>query len=556
MLSVQACKQDTRGGTALAACRHVQARSSRQQAYSSTNFLSKPPPPPSCCSSCPLPLPPPPPPPSFTKPTSHAPLHRQQQQQQQHNLRSDISNYRAFSVVRLLRIEQGGAYADVLSGDGEHAWEKELDYVARTLGFTTLPLDTRGQRQVTEIVAGITRWKRYLDFLIKSYYDANGYDQMEPLLRQILRLGVYELVKMETPAHAAINETVKLGKLALRDGAGNLVNGLLRSVSRDQDRGTLLAPKVEGDNRSRARALAVLHSHPVWIVRRWMSRYGEGETIKLMEWNNKPPTYGLRANLGRREELLQELKELDVLCEPSSVLEDFVRLSVGLQAVIQGGLIEKGLCAVQDESGGLVVKIVDPQPGETIVDCCAAPGGKALFMAACLKNQGKLLAIDIHKGKLQLLLDAAKRLGVESLVTTHLCDLGNFVNESDLLADKVLVDAPCSGLGVLSKRADLRWRKTAEDLDGLLNLQSDLLHFAARLVKPGGVLVYSTCSIETEENEGRVSEFLKHHPDFTLKSVEGYVPSQFVTQEGFFTSLPHRHFVDGAFAARLEKRKM
>ncbi|MCO5587991.1 hypothetical protein L7F22_041944 [Adiantum nelumboides] len=224
------------------------------------------------------------------------------------------------------------------------------------------------------------------------------------------------------------------------------------------------------------------------------------------------------------------------------------------KAVIQGGLLQKGLCSVQDESGGLVVKILDPQPGEIIVDCCAAPGGKALYMAACLKNQGKIYAIDIHKGKLKLLQEAARHLGVDRVVTTKLSDLWSFVDRNDLLADKVLVDAPCSGLGVLSKRADLRWRKTAEDFEDMVKLQSILLNAAARLVKPGGVLVYSTCSIETEENTERIFQFLKDHSDFILKSVEGYVPSEFVTPDGFFASLPHRHHVDGAFAARLERK--
>ncbi|MCO5587992.1 hypothetical protein L7F22_041945 [Adiantum nelumboides] len=179
-------------------------------------------------------------------------------------------------------------------------------------------------RKVTEIVAGITRWKRYLDFLIKAYYDADGYDRMEPLLRQILRLGVFELVKMETAPHAAIYETVKLGKCSLRLRAGNLINGLLRSIVRH---------KV---CRSQARALADLYSHPVWMVRRWMSRFGKHETILLMEWNNKPPIYGLRANSVRaysREALLANLTDMDVAHEPSSVLEDFVRVSGGLLAL-------------------------------------------------------------------------------------------------------------------------------------------------------------------------------------------------------------------------------
>ncbi|MCO5601646.1 hypothetical protein L7F22_055769 [Adiantum nelumboides] len=152
----------------------------------------------------------------------------------------------------------------------------------------------------------------------------------------ILRLGVFELVKMETAPHAAIYETVKLGKCSLRHGAGNLINGLLRSIVRHKDNGTLLVPKVEGDSRSQARALADLYSHPVWMVRRWMSRFGKHETIQLMEWNNKPPIYGLRANSVRaysREALLANLKDMDVAHEPSSVLEDFVRVSGGMQAM-------------------------------------------------------------------------------------------------------------------------------------------------------------------------------------------------------------------------------
>lgn len=472
-------------------------------------------------------------------------------------LRLDISPYRAFSVVRLLRIEQGGAYADILSGDGPQSWEKEMDYVERTLGFRTIPLESRGQRQVTDTVAGITRWKRYLDFLITSYHDPRSYEKMEPLLRQILRLGVYELVKLEIPPHAAVNETVKLGKVALRTGAGNLVNGILRTVSRNQKSNTLPRPKVEGDDRARARILATLHSHPVWMVRRWVSRYGEKEATKLMEWNNRAPTYALRSNIARdvsRDELFQKLVELEVGCELSSVLQHFVRVSTGMQAVIQAGLIQKGLCAVQDESAGLVVGLVNPQPGETIVDCCAAPGRKALFMASCLKNQGRLVAIDINRGRLHVLEEAAKVLGVESIVQTYHGDVCDFADEGKKMADKVLLDAPCSGLGVLSKRADLRWRRAAEDMEELPNLQGNLLNAAASLVKPGGVLIYSTCSIEPDENEDCVSLFLDQHPEFMLECAESFVPEQFVTKDGFFASIPHKHYMDGAFAARLCRR--
>ncbi|KAH7427922.1 hypothetical protein KP509_10G067000 [Ceratopteris richardii] len=364
---------------------------------------------------------------------------------------------------------------------------------------------------------------------------------------------------MGTPPHAAVNETVKLAKVALRQGAGALVNGVLRTISRDQARGELLEPKVEGDSRSQARALADLYSHPVWMVRRWLCRFGRSETIALMDWNNKPPTYSLRANSARRvsrKSLLETLNELNVISEPSSVLEDFVRVSGGLQAVIRGGLMQRGLCSVQDESGGLVVKVIDPQPGDIIIDCCAAPGGKALNMAACLQKEGKVFAVDINKGKLSLLQNAAIHLGVDDVVITECSDLCSYADRHDLLADKVLVDAPCSGLGVLSKRADLRWRKTSTELEDMVNLQSILLRSAARLVKPGGVLVYSTCSIEPEENHGQVYNFLGCHREFKLESVEGYVPKTFVTREGYFASLPHLHNMDGAFAARFVRMRV
>ncbi|KAH7280599.1 hypothetical protein KP509_36G005400 [Ceratopteris richardii] len=336
---------------------------------------------------------------------------------------------------------------------------------------------------------------------------------MEPLLRQIPRLGVYELVKMGTPPHAAVNETIKLAKVALRHGAGALVNGVLQTISHDQARGELLEPKVEGDSHSQACALTDLCSHPIWMVRRWLCHFGRSENIALMDWNNKRPTYSLRANFARRvsrENLLETLNELNVISEPSSALEDFVRLSSGLHAVIRGGLMQRGLCSVQDESGGLVVKVIDPQSGDIIIDCCAAPGRKALNMAACLQKEGKIFVVDINKGKLSLLQNAAIHLGVDDVVIPECSDLYSYADRHDLLADKVLVDAPCSGLGVLSKRADLRWRKTSTDLEDMVNLQSILLRLAARLVKPGGVLVYSICSIEPEENYGQDATFLQN----------------------------------------------
>ncbi|KAH9318471.1 hypothetical protein KI387_020240, partial [Taxus chinensis] len=439
-------------------------------------------------------------------------------------------------AVRLLRIEEQGAFADLLN-----AQTNEMNYIHRILRFRIKPLDARDARLVTDIVAGVIRWKRYLDYLIFSLYSgAKRFNNMEPLLQQILRIGVYEIVKLGMPPYAVVNENVALAKAALRAGAGNMVNGILRRVASYKENDTLPLPIVEGDARSKARALGVIYSHPVWMVRRWMAHLGQEATIELMEWNNDPPSFSLRANSGKsvsRDDLVVLLRKLEVPHKLSPYIEEFVHLTTGLQNVIQAGLIKEGTCAVQDESAGLVVSVVDPQPGETIIDCCAAPGGKALFMASRLQGQGKVIAIDINEGRLRMVEEAAITQALHHVVTTFHNDICGFAQVGTCLqADKVLLDVPCSGLGVLRKKPDLRWKRTLEDLEQLMLLQDKLLDAASLLVKPGGILVYSTCSIDPGENKERVKSFLSRHPEFIVESVQKFIPNEFISEEGFYFS--------------------
>ncbi|KAL0399116.1 UNVERIFIED_CONTAM: putative ribosomal RNA small subunit methyltransferase B [Sesamum radiatum] len=367
-------------------------------------------------------------------------------------LNLEVSPHRAVSAVRLMRIQLGGAFADLLNEQGKGSGENEMGYVERTLGFRTRDLDDRDLRLVTEIVGGTIRWRRYLDHLILSLcHDENTFRTMEPLLSQ-------------------------------------------------------------------------------WMVRRWANYLGLEEAIKLMTWNNSDPCYSLRANTAKgftRTDLVTELEMLKVPYELSQHLDDFVRLKTGMQIVIQAGLLKKGFCSVQDESAGLVVTVVDPKPGEIIIDCCAAPGGKTLFMASCLKGQGSIYAIDVNKGRLRILKETAKLHDVNNVVTTIHADLRAFA------------------------RADLRWNRTLEDMEQLTNLQDELLDSASTLVRPGGVLIYSTCSIDPEENEERIAAFLLRHPEFFIDPVDKYVPCDFVTVDGFYRSNPVKHSLDGAFAARL-----
>ncbi|WCJ33111.1 Ribosomal RNA small subunit methyltransferase B [Euphorbia peplus] len=470
-------------------------------------------------------------------------------------LNLEVSPHRAVSAVRLMRIEMGGAFADLLNDKGKGSGANEMGYVQRTLGFRTKDLDDRDLRLVTDVVGGTIRWRRYLDHLICSLCnDENIFRRMEPLLLQILRIGFYEIVKLDMPPYAVVDENVRLAKVALRPGAGNLVNGILRKLVLLKENNSLPLPKLEGDDRSQARVLATLHSHPVWMVRRWTKYLGQEDAIRLMMWNNSDPSFSLRANSAKgvtRNDLAMQLNDLKVPYELSLHLDQFVRMTTGMQNVIQAGLLKQGLCSVQDESAGLVVSVVNPQPGESIIDCCAAPGGKTLYMASLMDNQGMVYAIDINKGRLRILQETAKVHEVDGIITTVPSDLRAFSENCSTTCDKVLLDAPCSGLGVLSKRADLRWNRRLEDMEELKTLQDELLIAASKLVKPSGVLVYSTCSIDPEENEERVDAFLIRHPEFQIDPVHRYVPPDFVTERGFYSSNPIKHSIDGAFAARL-----
>nr|TKW33658.1 hypothetical protein SEVIR_2G253900v2 [Setaria viridis] len=438
----------------------------------------------------------------------------------------EVSHHRAVAAVRLLRIEKGKAFVDLLNDKANDSGDNEMGYVERTLGFSTRYLEDRDIRLVTVIVAGTVRWKRYLDYLIMSLCsEEKVFREMEPLLLQILRIGFFEILKLDVPAYAAV----------------------------DEETNSLPLPKIEGDDRAQARALSIIYSHPVWMVRRWIRFHGKDEALRLMNWNNSDPRFSLRVNTSKgytRADLVKQLESLQVHYE-ESIMDEFVRIREGMQAVLQAGLLKNGMCAVQDESAGLVVSVVDPQPGETIIDCCAAPGGKTLFMASRLSGQGKIWALDVNKGRLRILMEAAKLHSLDDMITDIHADLRLHTKETTAKYDKVLLDAPCSGLGVLSKRADLRWNRQFEDLEELMCLQDELLDSASTLVKPGGILIYSTCSIDCEENEKRITAFVQRHPEFAIHSVCGYVPTEFVTDEGFYSSNPTKHSMDGAFAARL-----
>lgn len=433
--------------------------------------------------------------------------------------------------------------------------EDDKAFVARLEPDPSLGPGAR--RSATDYVAGVTRWRRWLDHLIDSTFSGRP-ENLEPKVRQVLRLGIYELLFASTPAHAAVHAAVSLTKDVGAEKAMGLVNAVLRSL--DNHREDLPQPAT-GDP---VEDLAIRYSHPSWMVKRWRDRFGMAELTALLEWNNSRPSHGLRVNRLRSTvgDVARELAEMETPQEPSAWLpEDLIRVT-RLQPVLASGLLARGLCVVQDEAAALVVRVLDPQAGESVIDLCAAPGGKATYAAERMHDRGQVLALDLNPGKVKLIEAAAARLGLRSVrcAVADLLALHELVDPSGQplarQADRVLLDAPCSGTGVMARRADLRWQREQGDLAALCKKQDAMMDAAGALVRPDGLLVYSTCSIEPEENEARVEAFLERHPDFALESVAGLIPPALVDDKGYYRSLPQRHGIDGAFAARLRRKRM
>ncbi|TVQ64566.1 MAG: 16S rRNA (cytosine(967)-C(5))-methyltransferase RsmB [Balneolaceae bacterium] len=413
-----------------------------------------------------------------------------------------------------------------------------------TLDFRTAnELEPRERAQVREYVQNILRRRSYLDFIL-DHFSSISLEEMKPMLKNILRLGLYELLFMGgTPDYASVNEAVDIAKLNLGSKSGDLVNAILRNIQRDIQ--NLPKPAFE----DRTKLIATTFSHPEWMVKRWVARFGEREAFQLMQANNQRPTYYVRVNNLRTktENFKLRMEKLDIPFEESDWLPGYFKVE-SVAPFISKDLLKKGICLVQDIAAGFAPTIMEPLPGETIYDLCAAPGTKSIVMSDMMEGEGSIVAVDINPGRLEMLAQSAMDHKAENINI-----LRDDVRELNLkLADGVLLDAPCTGTGVLSKRADLRWKRTAEDLDSAVKLQEELLDEAMNHVKRGGRLIYSTCSIEPEENWEQIKKFLSKYDNFELESLEEFLPEEVLAEGGFaYQTYPHVHGCDGHFGVRL-----
>jgi 16S rRNA (cytosine967-C5)-methyltransferase len=367
---------------------------------------------------------------------------------------------------------------------------------------------------VQELFYGCIRQKLALEHLIRQFAGKPP----RRAVRTILEIGLYQLAFMRVPAHAAVHETVDLAKKHASPAEAKFVNAVLRRCAENN------ATYVALISALRETQPWAGYSHPRWLFERWERRWGRAATVALCEWNNQPPPVYARGD--RPWPGVLEPTAFHPLCYRVIDTQKF--------------FANPGRYYVQDPSTLIAVDVLDPQPGESVLDLCAAPGGKTTYIAQKMQDRGRIIAADSSNGRLGLVTENCRRLGV-NIVATLACEgtrLQRCLRGSRF--DRVLLDAPCSNTGVLRRRVDLRWRIREDEIGRLAALQSKLLDVAGQLTQPGGVLVYSTCSLEPEENEQVVEQFRARHKEFTLEQTRA--------------SMPPRDQIDGAFVARLRRR--
>jgi len=441
---------------------------------------------------------------------------------------TEKQSVRALAFSAIQRIEADKAYTDIVLS---HLFSGDLSHHDKAF--------------LSELVRGTIRWKKNLDWIVDQLLRTSN--KVPEQLRWILWLGLYQIRLMSrVPNFAAVNESVTLAKKFVGQKWAGVVNGVLRSFIRNPT-----GIKYPSMNSNPVKSLALRKSYPEWLIRRWINQLGIEETQQLCDAFNEAPSLSVRINsLQTNAETFEDLLHKRKIEYKKSIVRDFYVLKK-LPFDLQTELLDAGLITIQDESAGLPGLLLAPKPGEIIFDLCAAPGGKSFHAAELANDSARIVSGDINISRIDLLKKTKMRLGIHS-VQLIAADAKHFPAAS---ADKVLLDAPCSGLGVMRKKPDLRWRKSEEGIRELVFLQRKLLKEAARLLKPGGHLIYSTCTMAPEENENMIHEFLQNNPQFeTPSTLNRFIP-QVVTSDGFIKTWPHRHNMDGSFAAIMVKKQ-
>lgn len=404
----------------------------------------------------------------------------------------------------------------------------------------TSRLDPRDRRFTRELVYGMLRKRAWIDALLEPRV-RGGSGRLDPDVHDLLRLGAYQLLYMDSvPAYAAIAQTVELAKRRHGVGPSRLANAVLRRLDRERDTNVVETPADPID------ALAVQESHPRWLVARWVARWGEEETRRLLRANNLEAPLVARPVHAVREQVEAMLEAAGVTVEDAPLVSDSIVLASPVSALTELGAFRQGLLHLQDPASTLVTKYAAVPEGATVADLCAAPGGKTVELA---RRASAVFASDVSAARMRRVIENVTRMELDSVVP-YVADARRPALRG---VDMVLIDAPCTGTGTFRRHPDARWRVKPSDLAVMAALQREILRAASTIVGPGGLLVYSTCSLETEENDAQVERFLSDHSEWRLEPPpEGSVPTT-VLDAGRLRVLPQKHGTDGAFAARLRR---
>lgn len=442
---------------------------------------------------------------------------------------------RALAVEILNAVETRKAFADIL-----------LD---RALKINALaPAD---RALLTEMVYGTLRWRGRIDWIL-GRLTRKPLEQMDEHLKNLLRLTLYQIFFLDrVPGYAAVNESVEIAKAYGGKTAAGLVNAIARRCLREKERWL----KVE-DAGDEMRRLAITWSHPEWLIKIWLDYFGAAETEALLKANNEAAPLVLRANRLKiaRDDLIQRFTTAGIDAAPALRAPDAIRLH-GASSVEKLPGFDEGLFFVQGEASQLIAHLLDPKPGERIWDASAAPGGKATHIAELMEDRGSVIATDISKRGVERLRENARRLGLRSIEPLVADATGELTGERALPYDRILADLPCSGLGTLRSHPEAKWLKREDDIVRLSRLQKEILDRVGAYLKPGGTLVYSTCTLTREENEDIVENFLRRHDEYSLENAAEFLPeaARGMIRGNYFMALSHRDDTDGFFAARLKK---
>lgn len=448
------------------------------------------------------------------------------------NEERSIKNTARYHAVKLLnRYDRSDSYIDKLLS---HELRNES-------------LSSQDKALMTEIINGVIRWRAKLDWVLTGFYHGD-YQKCLNLVKNAMRIAVYQIMFLNRiPIPAAIYESVEIVKIIQGDKTAAIVNGVLRNIARNLD--NIRYPE-RGDDE--IYFISVMYSHPKWLTKRWIERFGLREGEKLLDANNRRPYVAVRVNSlkSNSDEIKGIFDQHNVNYRSCKYNENSLLLDSPKYDLSASDLFRSGKITIQDPAATIVANLAKPKPGDFVIDLCAAPGGKSFILAEIMNNDGRILALDKHESKLRFINEGAERLSI-NIIKTDTGDAVEYLSEEQ--ADVVLADVPCSGLGTISKKPDIKWKREPEEIPKMVNLQRAILENASKLVKLGGVLVYSTCTTEPEENEDNINWFLAEHPEYVLEDASNYISPE-LCNDGFYYSIPHNTDMDGAFAARLMRK--